>query len=58
MEAVVIHIATDHDLPRSYADELRAIVREQMEDEELSVFVIALRGDWRSDQDEGLSEKE
>ncbi|MCP4512141.1 MAG: DUF389 domain-containing protein, partial [Fuerstiella sp.] len=58
MDAVVVHIASDHDLPRSYADELRAIVREHMGDNELSVYVAALRGIWRSDQDEGIPAEE
>jgi uncharacterized hydrophobic protein (TIGR00271 family) len=48
-DAVLIHIATDHDLPRSYAKELRAIVRETMNDEDLAVIVICLSGQWRSD---------
>ncbi len=55
---VVVHIATDHDLPRSFADELRAIVREQMGDDELTVYVVALRGLWRSDHDEGVTMEE
>jgi len=53
-----VHIATDHDLPRSFADELRAIVREQMGDDELTVYVVALRGLWRSDHDEGVTMEE
>ena len=52
-EGVLIHIAADHDLPPSYADELRMIVREQMNDPDVPVFVIALRGLWHSDSDEG-----
>ena len=48
---VMIHIATQDELPRSYADELRAIVREQMDDPEVTVNVVAVRGLWRSDED-------
>ena len=38
-DSVMIHIATREDLPPSYADELRKIVREQMDDPELTVRV-------------------
>ncbi|MDG1897341.1 MAG: DUF389 domain-containing protein [Fuerstiella sp.] len=47
--AVVIHIAADHELPLSYADELRKIAKDHMGDEGLTVKVVALRGLWRSD---------
>lgn len=50
-EAVVIHIGANHDLPRSYADELRAIVRKEMDDPEMPVYIVCLRGQWRSDSD-------
>jgi hypothetical protein len=56
--AVVIHIAADHELPLSYADELRKVARDHMGDEGLTVKVVALRGLWRSDQDEGHSSEE
>jgi uncharacterized hydrophobic protein (TIGR00271 family) len=46
---VLIHVASQHELPLSYADELREIVREQMEDPNLPVTVVAVRGFWRSD---------
>ena len=46
---VLIHVASQHELPLSYADELREIVREQMEDPDLPVTVVAVRGFWRSD---------
>ncbi len=48
---VMIHIASHDELPLSYADELRKIVREKMEDPEIAVSVIAVRGLWRSDSD-------
>ena len=46
---VLIHVASQDELPLSYADELRKIVRDEMEDPHLPVTVIALRGFWRSD---------
>jgi hypothetical protein len=48
---VAIHIASQHELPPSYADELRKIVREQMHDPDLPVKVIAVRGLWHNDGD-------
>jgi uncharacterized membrane protein len=51
MKAVMIHIASQIELPQSYADELRKIVREKMDDPELNVSVVAVRGLWRSDSD-------
>ena len=45
-EGVIIHIASKRDLPETYADELRAIVRNEMADEEMPVFVVCLRGQW------------
>ena len=46
---VMIHIASQDELPPSYADDLRKIVREKMGNPELSVSVVAVRGLWRSD---------
>lgn len=51
LNAVMIHIASPKELPLSYADELRKIVREKMDDPELDVTVVAVRGFWRSDSD-------
>ena len=48
---VVIHVASKHELPLSYADGLRKIVREEMRDPDISVSVVAVRGFWRSDAD-------
>ncbi len=48
---VVIQIASQDELPPSYADELRKIVRDKMDDPEISVSVVAVRGLWRSDSD-------
>jgi uncharacterized hydrophobic protein (TIGR00271 family) len=48
---VMIHIASQKELPPSYADELRNIVREKMYDPQLPVSVVAVRGLWRSDSD-------
>jgi uncharacterized membrane protein len=49
--SVMIHIASQDELPASYANELRKIVRDEMGDPELSVSVVAVRGLWRSDYD-------
>ena len=51
LNSVMIQIASPKELPRSYADELRKIVREKMDDPELKVTVVAVRGFWRSDSD-------
>jgi len=50
-DRVVIHISSLEELPPSYANELRKIVRDQMDDPELPVSVIAVRGQWHSDSD-------
>ncbi len=50
-DRVIIHVASRDELPPSYANELRKIVREVMDDPELPVSVIAIRGFWRSDTD-------
>jgi hypothetical protein len=47
----MIHIASKIELPPSYANELREIVRDAMNDPELLVSVVAVRGLWRSDND-------
>ncbi len=48
---VMIHVASHEELPPSYANELRKIVRDKMGDPELPVTVVAVRGWWRSDSD-------
>jgi uncharacterized hydrophobic protein (TIGR00271 family) len=48
-DRVMIHIASHDELPPSYANELRKIVRDEMNDPKLSVSVVAVRGLWRSD---------
>jgi len=50
-DLVVIHIASRKELPPAYADALREIVRKEMDDPELPVSVVAVRGLWRSDDD-------
>jgi uncharacterized hydrophobic protein (TIGR00271 family) len=50
-KSVLIHIASQSELPPSYGNELRKIVREKMDDPELAVIVVAVRGLWRSDSD-------
>jgi uncharacterized hydrophobic protein (TIGR00271 family) len=51
VHSVMIHIASQVELPPSYADQLRRIVRDNMDDPELKVSVVAVRGLWRSDSD-------
>jgi uncharacterized membrane protein len=48
---VMIHVASRDELPLSYSNELRKIVRDVMGDPELIVTVVAVRGLWRSDSD-------
>ena len=48
---VMIHVASRDELSLSYANELRKIVRDVMDDAELPVNVVAVRGLWRSDSD-------
>jgi uncharacterized hydrophobic protein (TIGR00271 family) len=48
---VMIHVASRDELPLSYANELRKIVQDVMDDPELVVNVVAVRGLWRSDSD-------
>jgi uncharacterized hydrophobic protein (TIGR00271 family) len=50
-DLVMIHVASRDELPLSYANELRKIVRDKMNDPELNVSVVAVRGLWRSDSD-------
>jgi uncharacterized hydrophobic protein (TIGR00271 family) len=50
-DRVMIHVASHDELPLSYANELRKIVRDEMNDPELIVNVVAVRGFWRSDSD-------
>ena len=47
----MIHLASRRELSPSYADELREIVREEMNDPKLTVNVVAVRSLWRSDED-------
>jgi hypothetical protein len=47
----MIHIASQIELPQAYANELRKIVREKMDEPDLHVSVVAVRGLWRSDSD-------
>jgi hypothetical protein len=55
-EAIVIHIATDHQLSKSYANELRDVVRTTMDDPEMPVVIVAFDGQWRSDEEESESQ--
>ncbi|MGR8920545.1 MAG: DUF389 domain-containing protein [Gammaproteobacteria bacterium] len=49
---VIIHVASREELPRSYADELRKLVRVAMDEDDIGVTVVAVHGMWRSDADE------
>ena len=49
---VVIHIASREELPLSYANELREITPKEMDNPDLPVTVVAVRGLWRSDSDD------
>lgn len=40
---VIIHLASKNNLPQSYATELKQIVRREMNDTDLPVYVIAVR---------------
>lgn len=42
-KGVGVWLATDEDVSKEYRDELRAIIREQMEEPDLPIFVIAVR---------------
>jgi hypothetical protein len=48
---VLIQLASQHELPKAYADQLRQIMRDAMQDPEHQVHVITVRGMWRSDYD-------
>ena|GEM_PF-2593172 len=50
---VMIQLASREELPPTYADELRQLVRDEMDEPELAVSVVAVRGWWRSDSDSG-----
>ena len=49
-DSVVIYIAARRDVSQAYADELRSIVRAEMESPELVVYVVCLNGQWLSKQ--------
>ncbi|MGB5725704.1 MAG: hypothetical protein WBM52_00655 [Thiogranum sp.] len=53
---MMIHVASRDELSLSYANELRKIVRGVMDDAELVVNVVAVRGLWRSDNDSPKNE--
>lgn len=48
-DTVLVHLASERELPPAYAAELRQIVRDEMGDPDLSVVVTAVRGWWHSD---------
>ena len=49
---VIIHIASRNDLPKSYGFEIKKIVREEMNDPNIPVQVIAVRSIWIEDMEE------
>ena len=48
VEGVIIYISSNHLVPKDYADGLRSVVRETMDDPALPVYVICLKGQWIS----------
>ena len=46
VDGVVIYLASDHNLPSTYGNELRDLVREAMGDQEVKVYVVMLDGQW------------
>lgn len=50
---VVIHLASRDDLPKSYATEIKKIVRQEMNDQDIPVHVMAVRSIWIDDMDNG-----
>lgn len=49
---VIIHIASRNDLPKSYGVEIKKIVRQEMNDPDIRVQVIAVRSIWIEDMDD------
>ncbi len=49
---VIIHIASRNDLPKSYASEIKEIVRHEMNDPDIPIQVIAVRSIWIDDMDD------
>ncbi|MCD4737093.1 MAG: TIGR00341 family protein [Bacteroidales bacterium] len=49
---VIIHIASKNDLPKSYAREIKQIVRQEMNDPDIPVQVVAVRSIWIDDMDD------
>jgi uncharacterized hydrophobic protein (TIGR00271 family) len=49
---VIIQIASKNDLPKSYASEIRHIVRQEMNDPDIPVQVVAVRSIWIDDKEE------
>jgi len=48
---VLIHVSSRDELPLTYANELRKVVRDAMDDPGILVHVVAVRGYWRSESD-------
>jgi uncharacterized hydrophobic protein (TIGR00271 family) len=49
---VIIHIASRNDLPKSYATEIKQIVRQEMNDPDIPVQVVAVRSIWIEDMND------
>ena len=57
-KGVLIYLSSDHSIPRSYANKLRDIVRDEMQDPELPVTINCFDGQWFSDSNAPLTEDE
>jgi uncharacterized hydrophobic protein (TIGR00271 family) len=48
-EGVVIYVSSDDDISRTLSDDLTELAREEMDDEELRVYVFAVRSAWKDE---------
>ena len=51
-QGVIIHLAADKDVPKSFADDLEKIVRDKMRSDGIPVYVVCLNRQWMSRFDE------
>ena len=54
VEGVVIYLAAERDVDKSFRDELRALVREEMADPDLTVYVVVVQSamdGWSSEEE-------
>ena len=45
-DGVVVHVATDKDLPRGYGEVIETIVRKVLNDDTVPIFLIPVRRAW------------